>query len=98
MPNRILVITGDAGESYECLYARHRLLEAGRPGHVLLPRAGVLWRANYRLTLSAGAGRYAQAMRSMRDEESVVSSILLALRMRIWSILSGSISRGAART
>jgi deglycase len=25
----ILVITGDAGESYECLYARHRLLEAG---------------------------------------------------------------------
>jgi protease I len=29
MPTRILVITGDAGESYECLYARHRLLEAG---------------------------------------------------------------------
>ena len=29
MPKRILVITGDAGESYECLYARHRLLEAG---------------------------------------------------------------------
>jgi protease I len=26
--NRILLITGDAGESYECLYARHRLLEA----------------------------------------------------------------------
>jgi protease I len=25
----ILVITGDAGESYETLYARHRLLEAG---------------------------------------------------------------------
>ncbi len=27
--NSILIITGDAGESYECLYARHRLLEAG---------------------------------------------------------------------
>jgi len=27
--SHILVITGDAGESYECLYARHRLLEAG---------------------------------------------------------------------
>ncbi len=53
-----------------------RLLEAGRLGHVLLPRAGVQWRANSHLTLSAGAGRYAQAMRSMRDEESVVSSIL----------------------
>jgi protease I len=25
----LLIITGDAGESYECLYARHRLLEAG---------------------------------------------------------------------
>jgi protease I len=29
MATRILIITGDAGESYECLYARHRLLEAG---------------------------------------------------------------------
>lgn len=28
MSSSILVITGDAGESYECLYARHRLLEA----------------------------------------------------------------------
>ena len=26
---RILLITGDAGESYETLYALHRLLEAG---------------------------------------------------------------------
>lgn len=33
MPASILLITGDAGESYECLYARHRLLEAG-----LIPR------------------------------------------------------------
>jgi deglycase len=29
MSTSILLITGDAGESYECLYARHRLLEAG---------------------------------------------------------------------
>ena len=29
MDTSILIITGDAGESYECLYARHRLLEAG---------------------------------------------------------------------
>ena len=28
MSKPILIITGDAGESYECLYARHRLLEA----------------------------------------------------------------------
>jgi protease I len=29
VPTTILIITGDAGESYECLYARHRLLESG---------------------------------------------------------------------
>ena len=29
MSHRILLITGDAGESYECLYARHRFMEAG---------------------------------------------------------------------
>ena len=29
MSKSVLIITGDAGESYECLYARHRLLEAG---------------------------------------------------------------------
>ena len=29
MSKRILLLTGDAGESYEALYARHRFLEAG---------------------------------------------------------------------
>jgi protease I len=29
MPGRILIVTGDGGESYECLYAKHRFLEAG---------------------------------------------------------------------
>ena len=29
MPQKILIITDDAGESYEILYAKHRLLEAG---------------------------------------------------------------------
>ena len=29
MPSRILIVTGDAGESYEALYAVHRFLEAG---------------------------------------------------------------------
>jgi protease I len=28
MPRRILIVTGDAGESYEALYAYHRFLEA----------------------------------------------------------------------
>jgi protease I len=37
MGNQILVITGDAGESYECLYARHRLLEAGLTPRVAAP-------------------------------------------------------------
>jgi protease I len=34
---QILVITGDAGESYECLYARHRLLEEGLVPRVAAP-------------------------------------------------------------
>ena len=29
MAKSILIITGDAGESFECLYAKQRLLEAG---------------------------------------------------------------------
>jgi protease I len=29
MPQRVLIVTGDAGESYETLYALHRFLEAG---------------------------------------------------------------------
>ena len=33
----ILIITGDAGESYECLYARHRLLEAGLTPRLAAP-------------------------------------------------------------
>ncbi len=33
----ILLITGDAGESYECLYARHRLLEAGLTPRIAAP-------------------------------------------------------------
>jgi len=37
MPTQILIITGDAGESYECLYARHRLLESGLTPRVAAP-------------------------------------------------------------
>lgn len=37
MPQSILIITGDAGESYECLYARHRLLEAGLTPRIAAP-------------------------------------------------------------
>jgi protease I len=37
MPHRILVVTGDAGESYEALYAVHRLAEAGIEVDVAAP-------------------------------------------------------------
>jgi deglycase len=33
----VLIVTGDAGESYECLYARHRLLEAGLTVRISAP-------------------------------------------------------------
>lgn len=35
---KILIITGDAGESYECLYAKHRFEEAGYKPVIASPR------------------------------------------------------------
>lgn len=37
MTRDILLITGDAGESFECLYARQRLLEAGLAPRIAAP-------------------------------------------------------------
>ena len=34
---KILIITGDAGEGYECLYAKHRFEEAGYQVHIAAP-------------------------------------------------------------
>ena len=40
MPQKILIITGDAGESYEALYAKHRMAEAGYIPVIAAPRKG----------------------------------------------------------
>ena len=37
MSRRILLVTGDAGESYEALYAYHRFLEAGDEAVIAAP-------------------------------------------------------------
>lgn len=37
MPRQILLVTGDAGESYEALYAYHRFLEAGYEPRIAAP-------------------------------------------------------------
>ena len=42
MPKKILIVTGDAGESYEALYAKHRMAEAGYTPVVAAPRKGPL--------------------------------------------------------
>lgn len=42
---------------------------------VLLPRAGLRYALSDELALTAGAGRYAQTLRSLRDEESLFTSI-----------------------
>jgi deglycase len=42
MAKKILIITGDAGESYEALYAMHRMAEAGHTPVVAAPRKGPL--------------------------------------------------------
>lgn len=40
--NRILVLTGDGGESYETLYAKHRFEEAGWEVHIASPTKKLL--------------------------------------------------------
>src|SRR5687767_12102725 len=42
MPRKILIVTGDAGESYEALYAKHRMAEAGHTPVIAAPRTGPL--------------------------------------------------------
>ncbi len=42
MRRKILIITGDAGESYETLYAKHRLAEAGFVGEIAAPTKKLL--------------------------------------------------------
>ena len=37
MSKKILIVTGDAGESYETLYALHRMQEAGYTAHIAAP-------------------------------------------------------------
>ena len=42
MPRKILLITGDGGETYECLYAKHRFLEAGYVPVIAAPRRRIM--------------------------------------------------------
>jgi hypothetical protein len=58
------------------LRAGLRLVDAGSAGRAWLPRAGVRLQVHDDWALSLGAGRYAQLLRGMRDEESAVSSVM----------------------
>jgi hypothetical protein len=58
------------------LRAGVRLLDAGAIGRAWLPRLGARITLDDAWALSAGAGRYAQALRGMRDDESVISSFI----------------------
>jgi protease I len=42
MAKKVLIITGDGGESYETLYAKHRLMEAGYAAVIASTRKGPL--------------------------------------------------------
>jgi len=53
-----------------------RVLHAGRLGTAWLPRVGARWQASRTVALSAGAGMYAQAIRSMKDDEAVTASLV----------------------
>jgi hypothetical protein len=53
-----------------------RVLTGGGLGTAWLPRLGVRWQVTPRITLSAGGGAYAQALRTMKDDESVAASVI----------------------
>jgi hypothetical protein len=53
-----------------------RMLSAGPHGTEWLPRIGSRLQVTPSLSLSVGAGRYAQVLRSMRDDESLYGSII----------------------
>jgi hypothetical protein len=53
-----------------------RVLHAGEWGTAWMPRLGARWALTPVLALSVGAGRYAQLMHSLRDEESLAASLL----------------------
>jgi hypothetical protein len=53
-----------------------RLLHAGERGTAWMPRLGARWAVSRTVALAVGAGRYAQVMHSMRNEESLAASLL----------------------
>lgn len=53
-----------------------RALHAPGLGTELMPRLGARWTLRPGLALTAAAGRYAQAIHSLRDEEAVLASII----------------------
>ncbi len=53
-----------------------RVLHAGEVGTEVLPRIGARYALTPQLALTVGAGRYAQALHSLRDEESLAASYL----------------------
>lgn len=59
---------------------------------VLMPRLGAAWRVRENLTLEAGAGRYAQAMHSFRNDESILASFLA------YDVLTPSDTGGLSRS
>lgn len=58
------------------LRAGARVLHSGSLGTAWLPRLGGRLRLGEQWSVTAGAGRYAQAVRSLRTDESAVSSII----------------------
>lgn len=53
-----------------------RALHARDLGTEVMPRVGARWTLRPGLALTAAAGRYAQAIHSLRDEESILASIV----------------------
>jgi hypothetical protein len=77
-PRTLAAYVEDSWRAHERLQLRAgvRLLDAGRHGRAWLPRFGASLELSPALSLSLGGGRYAQVLRSMRDDESMVASLI----------------------
>jgi outer membrane receptor protein involved in Fe transport len=53
-----------------------RVLDAGSLGRAFLPRLGARYQFTPSLAITAGAGYYAQSLRSMKDDESALASLI----------------------
>jgi hypothetical protein len=77
-PRTVAVYAEDEWSATDALTFRGglRVLYAGDRGTAWMPRVGARYALSPELSVSAGAGRYAQVLHTLRDEESLAAHLL----------------------